>query len=72
VDKYEQKVWHLPEKLSRDCCRALIGLKTKEKPELSASTVAFYSYRVELRMKFTCASRCGSVEGGLIWHHLST
>ena len=42
--------------------RASIGLEMKENQELSASNVAFFNSRVELRVKVAYATRWGSVE----------
>ena len=41
IDNLERKMWCLCEKDLKTVCRALIGLKTKDKQELSASTVEF-------------------------------
>jgi hypothetical protein len=42
----------------------MIDFKMKEKQELSASTVAFISLTVVLRVKLAGAARCSSLESG--------
>ena len=43
-----------------DCCRAV---KMKEKPELLVSTVAFFSFRLDLRVELVGANRWGVWRG---------
>jgi len=42
-----------------------IGLKTKEKQENSAITIAFLSCRVEVKLKLTSATRRGGMVKGI-------
>ena len=55
MKKYEGKVQHLPEK-DLKMPGAYIGLIMEEELELSASTVIFIRYRIELRVKLADAA----------------
>jgi hypothetical protein len=49
-----------------------MGLKMKEKQELSAITVDLFNCRVELRMKLSSTDRCNSVDPSTYTSRLHT